>query len=122
MDMQREEGGHRIAIEEVLTMQVQVLVSNQDNIQQKETTVKIMFQNINGLPVSTTHPKNDSIQDTINRLHLDILGVAKVNVAWHKVKGHAWLGGDHPNGLRPIISLKFGTKQMLRQALRRWVG
>ncbi len=90
-DMQREEGGNRIAMEEVITTQVQVPVPQQ-NIQQKQTTVNIMFQNINGLPVLTTHTKNDSIWDTINRLHLDILGMAKVNVAWHKVKGHTWLG------------------------------
>jgi len=48
-----------------------------------------MFQNINGLPVFITHPKNKSLWDTINKFYLDILRVAEVNVAWHKVHGYA---------------------------------
>jgi len=84
MGMQREDGGQQMVIEDILIMQVQqVFVHNHHATQQKQKMLQIMFQNINGLLVSITHPKNDSLWDTI------ILGVAEVNMAWHTVHSHA---------------------------------
>jgi len=51
-----------------------------------------MFQNINGLPIQSQHPKNESVRDTMLRHNIDILGISEVNIAWHKVRGEARLG------------------------------
>jgi len=41
-----------------------------------ETNIKIMFQNINGLPATVSNPKNDSLKDTMINSHIDIMGVS----------------------------------------------
>jgi len=69
----------------------------QDSVQHTTTTntisnISILFQNINGLPVSTNHPKNDSIKDTIHRHNIDVIALSEVNIAWHQVPGNTRLG------------------------------
>jgi len=63
--------------------------------QQNETIIlqiKIMFQNINGLPAEVNNPKNDSLKETMINHQIDIMGLSKINIAWHKAPGHTRMG------------------------------
>jgi len=53
-----------------------------------ETHIKIMFQNINSLPAAVHNPKNDSLKETMINHHINIMGLSKTNIAWHKAPGH----------------------------------
>jgi len=73
-------------------MQVPVNV-HQTKENTTETTITIMFQNINGLPAMVNNPKNDSLKDIMIKGHiLDIMGVSETNIAWHKAPGHTRMG------------------------------
>jgi len=51
-----------------------------------------MFQNINGLPASVNNPKNDSLKETMINHQIDIMGLSKINIAWHKAPGQTRMG------------------------------
>jgi len=49
------------------------------------STMRLIFQNVNGLPTTPKHPKLDSIQSFMTLNQVDVLGVSEVNVAWHTI-------------------------------------
>jgi len=51
-----------------------------------------MFKNIISLPVDVNNPKNDSIKETMITHNIDIMGLCKTNIAWHKAPGHMQMG------------------------------
>ena len=77
----------------------------QDEVQrqQNETTIpqiKIMFQNINGLPATVHNPKNDRLKETMINHHIDIMGLSKLTLPGTKPQGtHEWEKGLQ-NGLK----------------------
>jgi len=75
------------------SQQVPEAVQQETHIYQlPETQLKIMFQNINGLPASVTNPKNDSLKDTMLSQNINIMGMSETNTARHKVPGHTCMG------------------------------
>ena len=50
--------------------------------------MRCAFININGLPQKVDTPKERQLQKFIIDYDLDILGVAEVNLHWHKVQRH----------------------------------
>ena len=66
----------------------------QEEVQQptSKTQIKIMFQNINGLPADVKNPKNDSLKETMITHNIDIMGLCETNIAWHKAPGHMRMG------------------------------
>jgi len=51
-----------------------------------------MFKNISSLPVDVNNPKNDSIKETMITHNIDIMGLCKTNITWHKAPGHMQMG------------------------------
>jgi len=38
------------------------------------------------------NPKNDSVKQTMINHHINIMGLSKTNIAWHKAPGHMQMG------------------------------
>jgi len=49
------------------------------------SSFRIVFQNINGLPIRSSNPKLDSIQAFINAHQVDVMGLSELNSAWHLI-------------------------------------
>ena len=52
------------------------------NILKKETTLRLLFSNINGIP-SSAHPKNKAIFQALKFYQADIVGFTETNCCWH---------------------------------------
>ena len=49
------------------------------------SSLRIVFQNINGLPIRSSNPKLDSLQAFINNNHVDVMGLSELNSVWHLI-------------------------------------
>ena len=49
-----------------------------------DKTIRICFQNINGIPVDNNNHKNKAIFDFLKEKEVDTIGFSEVNVAWKK--------------------------------------
>ncbi len=47
--------------------------------------VRILFMNVGGLPFNLAHPKNSEIWNLIGTHHIDIMGMAEVNISWYQI-------------------------------------
>ena len=48
-------------------------------------TIRICFQNMNGIPLYSSHNKNGKICNFLTSNSIDILAMSEVNVCWHKI-------------------------------------
>jgi len=67
-------------------------------------TMRLIFQNVNGLPTTPKHPKLDSIQSFMALNQVDVMGVSEVNVAWHTIPTN--------NRLHSLTSEWFETRHL----------
>ena len=54
-------------------------------IRKEGDTIRIMFQNINGLPTFNKHSKNDILLGMLEDYDVDIMAMTEINVHWLKV-------------------------------------
>ena len=55
-------------------------------LQPKSDNLRIGFININSIPSSNQHEKNDELRHAINEYGIDILGMAEINQNWYKIE------------------------------------
>ena len=67
-------------------------------------TMRLIFQNVNGLPTTPKHPKLDSIQSFMALNQVDVMGMSEVNVAWHTIPTN--------NRLHSLTSEWFETRHL----------
>jgi len=58
------------------------------------STLRIVFQNVHGLPKHNQHPKHNSLQSFLNNYQIDLFRMSEVNIAWHNVTFHECLGSQ----------------------------
>ena len=47
--------------------------------------LRIVLENINGLPKHTSHPKYGILREIISNLNVDIIGFLELNIKWDRV-------------------------------------